>query len=209
MPSRLTSSCVGASPTASAFFVGCRIEPPVSSAIAQVTRFAATDEPDPLLEVPADRSVSYGLQLTPPNGTAREAGADVGLRDDDRAGLAHALDEGGVTRRAVVGVRDVGAGGRAHVERVVPVLDRVHRAVQRADELAGGFEVRVLLRGDFERVRHVGVVVERIRHAPRLVSRRGRAPCRLSGPQVHRDHRVDLAGVLDRRERPEQAVGHG
>src|SRR4051794_18631974 len=68
MPSRLTSSCVGASPTASAFFVGCRIEPPVSSAIAHVTRFAATDEPDPLLDVPADRSVSYGLQLTPPKG---------------------------------------------------------------------------------------------------------------------------------------------
>src|SRR5258705_12693286 len=68
MPSRLTSSCVGARPTASAFLVGCRIEPPVSSAIAHVTRFAATDEPDPLLDVPADRSVSYGLQLTPPNG---------------------------------------------------------------------------------------------------------------------------------------------
>src|SRR5262245_38773781 len=68
MPLRLTSSCVGARPTASAFFVGCRIEPPVSSAIAHVTRFAATDDPDPLLDVPADRSVSYGLQLTPPNG---------------------------------------------------------------------------------------------------------------------------------------------
>src|SRR3954471_20122681 len=68
MPSRLTSSCVGARPTASAFLVGCRIEPPVSSAMAHVTRFAATDDPDPLLEVPAERSVSYGLQLTPPNG---------------------------------------------------------------------------------------------------------------------------------------------
>ena len=36
--------------------------------MAHVTRFAATDEPEPLLDVPADRSVSYGLQLTPPNG---------------------------------------------------------------------------------------------------------------------------------------------
>src|SRR3954465_7467656 len=68
MPSLLTSSCVGASPTASAFLGGCRIEPPVSSAIAHVTRFAATDDPDPLLDVPAERSVSYGLQLTPPKG---------------------------------------------------------------------------------------------------------------------------------------------
>src|SRR5580765_3915248 len=36
--------------------------------MAHITRFAATDEPDPLLDVPAERSVSYGLQLTPPNG---------------------------------------------------------------------------------------------------------------------------------------------
>jgi hypothetical protein len=58
MPWRPTSSCVGAKPTTALFFVGCRIDPPVSSAIAQVTRLAATDVPDPLLEVPADRSVS-------------------------------------------------------------------------------------------------------------------------------------------------------
>src|ERR1700748_3737188 len=68
MPLRLTSSCVGASPTTSLFLVGCRIDPPVSSAMAHVTRLAPTDDPDPLLDVPADRSVSYGLQLTPPNG---------------------------------------------------------------------------------------------------------------------------------------------
>ena len=68
MPLRLTSSCVGASPTTLLFLVGCRIDPPVSSAIEQVTRLALTDVPDPLLDVPADRSVSYGLQLTPPNG---------------------------------------------------------------------------------------------------------------------------------------------
>ena len=58
MPSRLTSSCVGARPTTALFLVGWRIEPPVSSAIAQVTRLAATDVPEPLLDVPADRSVS-------------------------------------------------------------------------------------------------------------------------------------------------------
>src|SRR5580704_11764555 len=68
MPLRLTSSCVGARPTTSLFLVGCRIDPPVSSAIAHVTRFAPAAEPDPPLEVPADRSVSYGLQCTPPNG---------------------------------------------------------------------------------------------------------------------------------------------
>src|ERR1700704_5638578 len=58
MPLRLTSSCVGARPTTLLFLVGCRIDPAVSSAIAQVTRLAPTEEPDPLLDVPGERSVS-------------------------------------------------------------------------------------------------------------------------------------------------------
>src|SRR5260221_12277944 len=36
--------------------------------MAHVTRLAPTDEPEPALDVPVARSVSYGLQLTPPNG---------------------------------------------------------------------------------------------------------------------------------------------
>jgi len=58
MPSRLMSSCVGAMPTALLARAGPRIEEPVSSAIAHVTRLAATDEPDPALELLGLRSVS-------------------------------------------------------------------------------------------------------------------------------------------------------
>src|SRR5687767_9353555 len=67
MPSRLMSSCVGAMPTALLARAGPRIDEPVSSAIAQVTRFAATEEPEPALELLGLRSVSYGLQNVPPN----------------------------------------------------------------------------------------------------------------------------------------------
>src|SRR5262245_65355604 len=65
MPSRLTSSCVGEMPTALAARAGLRIEEPVSSAIAHVTRFAATAEPE--LDPNGLRSVSYELQNVPPN----------------------------------------------------------------------------------------------------------------------------------------------
>src|SRR5215831_4880132 len=67
MPARLTSSCVGARPTTLLFFDGLRIEGPDSSPIAHITKFAATDDPDPPLDRPGLRSVSYGLQKTPPN----------------------------------------------------------------------------------------------------------------------------------------------
>src|SRR5258706_5338463 len=66
IPSRLTSSCVGASPTRLLFLAGGWMDPPVSSPIAHVTRFAATDAPEPPLEVPGLRSVSQGLQKAPP-----------------------------------------------------------------------------------------------------------------------------------------------
>ena len=45
---------------------GQRIDTTVSSPIAQVTRLAATDVPDPALDIPGARSVSYGLQKVPP-----------------------------------------------------------------------------------------------------------------------------------------------
>src|SRR5688572_73120 len=67
MPSRLTSSWVGAMPTELLCRDGVRIDAPVSSAIAHVTRFAPTDEPEPPLEPPGYRCVSYGLQNVPPN----------------------------------------------------------------------------------------------------------------------------------------------
>src|ERR1700754_4266353 len=67
MPLRLTSSSVAAMPTALAALAGPRMDEPDSSAIAQVTRFAPTDEPEPELEPRGMRSVSYGLQNVPPN----------------------------------------------------------------------------------------------------------------------------------------------
>lgn len=67
MPSRLTSSCVGASPTVLFTDAGQRIETTVTSPIAHVTRFAATAVAEPELDIPGSRSVSYGLQNVPPN----------------------------------------------------------------------------------------------------------------------------------------------
>jgi hypothetical protein len=58
MPSALTSSRVGAIPTAPLFFAGSRTDVPVSSPIAQVTKFADTAVPDPPLDAPGSRSVS-------------------------------------------------------------------------------------------------------------------------------------------------------
>src|SRR5215468_7149976 len=67
IPLWLTSSIVGASPTRLFTDAGQRIETTVSSPIAHVTRFAATELADPALDMPGSRSVSYGLQNVPPN----------------------------------------------------------------------------------------------------------------------------------------------
>src|SRR5438067_13690631 len=66
IPSRLTSSCVGARPTRLLTEAGQRIDTTVSSPIAQVTRLAATEVAEPALDMPGSRSVSYGLQKVPP-----------------------------------------------------------------------------------------------------------------------------------------------
>src|SRR5262249_61651019 len=66
IPSRLTSSCVGASPTRLLFLAGGWMDPPVSSPMEHVTRFAAVDDPEPPLEGPGLRAVSYGLENSPP-----------------------------------------------------------------------------------------------------------------------------------------------
>src|SRR5207253_5734049 len=55
------------------------MEPPVSSPIAHVTRLAETDAPEPPLEVPGLRSVSYGLQNGPPK-ELREFGVPISPR---------------------------------------------------------------------------------------------------------------------------------
>src|SRR6516225_3157049 len=66
IPLRLTSSSVGARPTRLLTDAGQRIDTTVSSPIAQVTRFAATELAEPALDIPGSRSVSYGLQKVPP-----------------------------------------------------------------------------------------------------------------------------------------------
>src|SRR5262249_8378106 len=66
IPSRLTSSCVGARPTRLLTDAGHRMDTTVSSPIAHVTKFAATDVAEPALDIPGSRSVSYGLQKVPP-----------------------------------------------------------------------------------------------------------------------------------------------
>lgn len=58
MPLRLTNSTVGARPTALFATAGPRIEELDSSAIAQVTRLAATEVPEPELEAFGERCVS-------------------------------------------------------------------------------------------------------------------------------------------------------
>src|ERR1041385_2282745 len=67
IPFRLTSSSVGASPTRLLTDAGHRMDTTVSSPMAQVTKFAATDVAEPALDMPGSRSVSYGLQNVPPN----------------------------------------------------------------------------------------------------------------------------------------------
>src|ERR1700704_5739389 len=66
MPSPLTSSRVGARPTELLFLAGSRTDVPDSSPIAHVTKFAGTALPEPPLDAPGLRSVSYALHIVPP-----------------------------------------------------------------------------------------------------------------------------------------------
>src|SRR3954452_10194557 len=67
IPEALTSSRVGTRPTTSLNEDGLTIDPPVSSPIAQVTKFIETEVAEPPLEPPGSRVVSYGLHSVPPN----------------------------------------------------------------------------------------------------------------------------------------------
>jgi hypothetical protein len=92
-----------------------------------------------------------------------------------------------------------------HVERVVLVLDGHDHAVQRAGQPAGAREVAILRRGNFERIGHRRAVVGLIRQRPRLA--RVEAPRRpRRGAQVQGRQRVDLPGIADGGDRPEDAL---
>src|SRR3954468_2051459 len=67
MPAALATSRVGTMPTTSLNEDGLTIDPPVSSPIAQVTKFIETEVAEPPLEPPGSRVVSYGLHSVPPN----------------------------------------------------------------------------------------------------------------------------------------------
>src|SRR5436309_2851467 len=64
---------------------GMRHDPPVVSQIEQVTMLVATDAPDPPLEKPGERVVSYGLQTAPPH-VARALSVDGGNARTGAAG---------------------------------------------------------------------------------------------------------------------------
>ena len=77
--------------------------------------------------------------------------------------------------------------------------------MERTDETTGLRELPVLRRGRLERIRHVRGIVGLVGHAPRLA--RVEAPLRASSrPQVQRGEGVDLPGMGDRRDRPENAL---
>ena len=208
MPSLLTSSCVGARPTRLLTEAGQRTETTVSSAIAQVTRLAATAVADPALDMPGSRSVSYGLQNVPPNelrAPSTAYSARFALARMIAPASRKPLHERRIVRRTIVRVLRVGARRRAHVERVVLILDGDHDAVERARRAAGARECAVLRRRGFERIRHVGGVVRAIGQAARL-ARVEAPPLARRRPQVQRRQRVDLSGVRDGRDRAEDAL---
>src|SRR5262249_52714888 len=66
-PARLRRVCVATIPIRLLLAAGLRAEGPVSPPSAHITRFAATAAPEPPLDRPALRLVSYGLQVVPPN----------------------------------------------------------------------------------------------------------------------------------------------
>ena len=203
MPSRLTSSCVGEMPTALAARAGLRIEAPVSSAIAHVTRFARDGRARAGARAQGAALGVVRIAERAAERAARNARcvlAEVGFGQDDRAGGSQPRDERGVVGRAIVGVASVGARRAAHVVRVVLILDREHDAVQRPDELARGRELGVEVGRDLERIGHRRVFVGGVRHAARLAL--VEAPFRASRrAQIQRLQRVDLAGVRDRLDR--------
>ena len=209
IPSVLTSSLVGARPTMLLTAAGQRTDTTVSSPMAHVTRFAATAVPEPALDMPGSRSVSYGLQKVPPNelrAPSTAYSARFALARMMAPASPQLRHERRIVRRPIVRVLRVGAGRRAHVLRVVLILDGDHHAVKRADAA-----VRC--------ARTPGPAPPRFRAHPAcrtaLSSAIGHA-ARLAGveapalagrrPEIQRGERVDLPGARDGRDRAEDAL---
>jgi hypothetical protein len=90
-----------------------------------------------------------------------------------------------------------------HVEGVVPVLDRHDDALEWTDETAGLRQLAVLRGRDLERVGHGGIAVHQVGQAPRLVIVEAHRASRRR-PQVQRAQGIDLSGVRNRGDPPEQ-----
>src|SRR5512139_3408626 len=69
---------VGTNVTTPLCVPGLRHEPPVDSQIEHVTRFAATEAPEPPLEPPVSRVESYGLQVGPPQVSRAPVAPSIG-----------------------------------------------------------------------------------------------------------------------------------
>jgi hypothetical protein len=175
-----------------------------------VTRFAATDDPEPPLEVPGLRFCIVRVAEGPAEGTSRVRRShfsEVGLGQDDRARFPQALDEGRIARRTIIRVSGVHAPSRAHVEGVVLILDGEHHAVEDADELARGCKVGVLLRRHFQCIGHRRIVIHRGGHAP-CFSTIEPQPFSFGWSQIQGHQGIELMRILDGCDRslPEDPV---
>ena len=208
MPSRLTSSCVGEIPTALAARAGLRIDAPVSSAIAQVTRLAATAEPDPELEPSGLRSVSYGLQNVPPNELR-------GMPEAYSPRFALARMIAPAARRRATNVASSG-GAIVGIARVRTRRACAYRTCRTDPSKRTRCRAAAPRACPSRRTSRRGRRRSRAHRAWPGRSPRGPSCCVLCGrrspigcsrgAEVQRLQRVDLAGVRDRLDRPENSL---
>src|SRR5205809_3520010 len=91
------------------------MDPPVSSPMEHVTKFAATEAPEPPLDVPGERVVSYGLQKGPPK-ELREFGVPI----SPRFALARIIAP--ASRRRLTNVASSGGRSFAQAASMPPVV---------------------------------------------------------------------------------------
>ena len=77
--------------------------------------------------------------------------------------------------------------------------------MERADEIAGGCEIRVLLGGHFQGIGHCRIGIRRIGHAPCL-SRIEPQPFSTGGSQIQGHQRIELMRMLDGCDRSEHPI---
>ena len=209
MPSVLTSSFVGASPTMLLTAAGQRTETTVSSPIAHVTRLAATDGARSRARHPR---LALGVVRIAERAAERAARAvhgvlgKVRLGEDDRAGVPQPRHERRVVRRPIVGVLRVARPTWCACPSVsywslmamtTPWSGPTSRPVRaNARSCAAAVSSASGM---------VGGAVRAVGHAARLARVESPSLAR-RGPEVQRRQRVDLPGVGDGRDRAEDAL---